>query len=1291
MTTTPAPYTSRPLPPRSIAIAGVLTTILGLVVLFGWHADVMALTRITAHLRPMVYNTALCFVACGMGLGLLALGWIRIPRVLGSVAFLIGSARLIEIACGRNLGLDTFFFQQPADPLGLTFMALPTSVNFLIVGITIWLASSADFRRHEMVFGVLGSVVFGIGAVTVFGNLAGYSAYISGHMTGMAMHTAAGFIVLGLALYRLAWPAGSKGARAPAWTPIVVGLAGIVVTVSFWQALAGRETQVAGELGRHRAAELANKLEDQMQERLRVIDRMRGRWEIDRPSKEQWESGARLNVRDFPGFQAFAWVDPTFHARWVSPYGGNEMVAGIDLGSQPEGMAAIAEARDSGELVVTRVVELPQGGKGFLLVAPLLPAEGFDGFLIGMVRVESFFSAVWREEIAAGSAISVFDGEREVFRRHPLRGRSSGSGPVNATAIAMGGAEWSVRVGEGTRGGSGRNRLPEVSLVAGILLSLLLAAALHFGLSSRRRAEEAEIARSSLKSVLDAATQVAIIECDTDGLVTLFNRGAERMLGYSAEEMLGRSPLGLIPASEVEAVARQMTEEGRSVEGFEVFVDRARQGEATGREWTYLRKDGSRLTALITVTPVHDREGRLSGFLGISDDLTERKAAGELLSERARLAAFAADVGAALTTANEIGGALQGCADAMVRHLGGSTASVWTTEAGEILELRGSAWAGPHPNPLEPQARVRFGDFRIGAVARDRRPVLADITSDASLPEDKDWASRAGMRTFAGYPMIVGEQLVGVIAMFSSSSLTRATLDAMASVADEIGLGIDRACATDALRAEEARTRSILDNMLNGLITIDGRGRIATINPAAERMFGFLAEELLGRSLAMLLPISDPATAEAFLRNANREALGRVTEWEARRKNGEIFPMELALFQFETPDGPRMAGSVRDISERREVDRLKREFVSTVSHELRTPLTSIRGSLGLLAGGALGELPGDALEMIGVAERNVVRLVTLINDILDLERLDTGVLEMHIAPVSVSSLFSRSVEAVRAFADQQGIPIDCRSRDEIVLGDGDRLVQVLVNLLSNALKFSPRGSRVTVTAEAVGDETVEFRVTDEGRGIPPDFREKIFERFRQVEGGDSREKGGTGLGLAICAAIVGQQGGSIGVDSEGGRGSSFWVRIPKAAAVPAAGPGIAPVLSSSDVLIVEDDPLLLAVLERQIRTLGRKVRSSRNGRQAMALARQARPGLLVLDVGLPDADGFEVVAELRRDPNLRDLPLLVYTERDLTAGQLKLLTLGPTRVLTKSRSTDAEFVALVRSFFEPSAVVAEVA
>lgn len=243
----------------------------------------------------------------------------------------------------------------------------------------------------------------------------------------------------------------------------------------------------------------------------------------------------------------------------------------------------------------------------------------------------------------------------------------------------------------------------------------------------------------------------------------------------------------------------------------------------------------------------------------------------------------------------------------------------------------------------------------------------------------------------------------------------------------------------------------------------------------------------------------------------------------------------------------RMVGTAQDITERHAVDRMKSEFISVVSHEIRTPLTSIRGALGLLAGGLLGPLPEQGQRMLDIAVENGARLGRLIDDILDIERIGSGTASMRMEPADVGSLMQQACHTVQAMADHAGVVISVSPAPAHVCVDHDRIVQTLTNLLSNAVKFSESEGTVRVWAEKSGDEVI-FGVQDEGRGIPSNQLESIFERFHQVDGSDARAHAGTGLGLAIARSIVNQHRGRIWVESELGKGSTFFF------ALPAAGP-----------------------------------------------------------------------------------------------------------------------------------------
>ncbi|MCU1487621.1 MAG: two-component hybrid sensor and regulator [Actinomycetia bacterium] len=350
------------------------------------------------------------------------------------------------------------------------------------------------------------------------------------------------------------------------------------------------------------------------------------------------------------------------------------------------------------------------------------------------------------------------------------------------------------------------------------------------------------------------------------------------------------------------------------------------------------------------------------------------------------------------------------------------------------------------------------------------------------------------------------------------------------------------------------------------------------------------------------------------------------------------------------------------------VDRLKSEFVSVVSHELRTPLTSIRGSLGLLSSGAMGELPSDASEMVAIATSNTDRLVRLINDILDLERIEGGHEALELRMVPVAELLDDAASAVRGAAQTAGVAIEVEAPDIAIEVDGDRMIQAVTNLLGNAVKFSEPGSTVVVDAVVRGHQ-IALQVRDQGRGIPPDMLEAVFERFQQVDASDAREKGGTGLGLAIVRTIVQRHGGRVEVTSTVGEGSCFSIVLPIMSQAPTeearADRGGAAV-----VVLVEDDPDLRLVVGALLGRHGIDVATAETAQEAIERCRTAVPDVLVLDVSLAEGDGYDVVQALRQDDRLRSLPTVVYTAAILSPAQRDRLRLGDTVFVAKGQRDD---------------------
>jgi PAS domain S-box-containing protein len=453
-----------------------------------------------------------------------------------------------------------------------------------------------------------------------------------------------------------------------------------------------------------------------------------------------------------------------------------------------------------------------------------------------------------------------------------------------------------------------------------------------------------------------------------------------------------------------------------------------------------------------------------------------------------------------------------------------------------------------------------------------------------------------------------------------------------------------------AYRDQASRLSAILDNVVDAIITINESGSIESWSNGAERLFGYKAEEVLRRNVRMLMPEPHASSHDNYIRRylqtGERRVIGMRRELEGRRKDGQIVPVDLGISELYIGRRRVFIGIVRDISERREVERLKSSFVSTVSHELRTPLTSISGSLGLLSGGVAGELPPKAARLIEIAKLNSERLVRLINDILDLEKAEAGRLEFRFETQQIKSVVQQAIDLNRAYAHGFGatIELDPNSDDAPVLVDRDRLVQVLTNLLSNAAKFSPRGGVIAVRTTIEG-ESICIAVHDQGPGIPAEFQSRIFQRFAQADSSDSRAKGGTGLGLSIAKAIVERLGGAIGFESAPGMGTTFRVSLPiryPHASVKPVNPGLA---AGSAVLVCEDDPDVAELLADILRKEGMRAETVGTARAARAAVEAVRFDVAIVDLHLPDADGLQFINELRARQGTRTLPVIVVTAK----------------------------------------------
>lgn len=352
-----------------------------------------------------------------------------------------------------------------------------------------------------------------------------------------------------------------------------------------------------------------------------------------------------------------------------------------------------------------------------------------------------------------------------------------------------------------------------------------------------------------------------------------------------------------------------------------------------------------------------------------------------------------------------------------------------------------------------------------------------------------------------------------------------------------------------ALQQSEAQLRRLYELSPIGIALTEFRtGEFLDVNEALLRPTGYLRDNLMALDFWQLLPADTENKQQKIIRDLNTEKRFGPYELAIRKYDGSTYPAVMQGVKIHDASGRSLIWTlIEDISGRKKVDRMKNEFIATVSHELRTPLTSITGSLGLLAGGSLGQLPEQVNRMISIAYRNSQQLKELVDDLLDIEKLISGKMTMNLAPESITPVIQESIEQLESYATEHRIPV-CFERpheDLIARIDGSRLKQALNNLLSNAIKFSPDQGEVQVRIRKANDY-IRILVTDHGPGIPENFRARIFEKFAQADSSDTRGKRGTGLGLAITREIMSQMGGRVSFESVEGEGATFWLDLPQA-------------------------------------------------------------------------------------------------------------------------------------------------
>jgi PAS domain S-box-containing protein len=642
-------------------------------------------------------------------------------------------------------------------------------------------------------------------------------------------------------------------------------------------------------------------------------------------------------------------------------------------------------------------------------------------------------------------------------------------------------------------------------------------------------------------------------------------------------------------------------------------------------------------------------------------------------SQQRRAAAHA--VGEVLASAQDLATAAPAVLRAIGENLEWQVAALWLADPRDGLLTCLAVWTeGGTSAPAFARATrdtvLPPGIGLPGRVWASGQPAwITDVVEDSNFPR-VSVARESGLHGAFGCPLRLGEEILGVIECFHRRVVPPDPdlLRTMSTVGHQVGQFIGRKREETALTEEQRRTSAILDAALDAVIGIDHRGIISDFNPAAVRTFGYAREAAVGRDLAeLLIPPSlreNRGGLTRYVVTGNKPFINQRVETVGYHADGHEFPVEIAIVRVSDEEPPRFTGFVRDLSAskqaerereqlllreaaaRREAEaanRAKDEFLATLSHELRTPLNAIVGWTRMLLDGTVD--PRSTRRALEVIDRNAHLQSQLVADILDVSRIITGGLRLDVRPLDLGTVIGAALDAIRPAADAKKVQLRSRlmASEAVIQGDPQRLQQVVWNLLANAVKFNRAGGTVTIELLGAGAGIL-IRVLDDGVGIDPAFLPFVFERFRQADGSVSRQHGGLGLGLAIVRHLVELHGGTVRAESAGrDKGATFVVELPKLDAADAAtlpdqttGPleqferPSPSVLVGYRLLVVDDEEDARELIAAILKDAGAAVQTASSVSDALQKLDVARPDALLADIGMPDADGYALIREVRR-------------------------------------------------------------
>ncbi|HEX5019393.1 MAG TPA: PAS domain S-box protein [Candidatus Binatia bacterium] len=727
------------------------------------------------------------------------------------------------------------------------------------------------------------------------------------------------------------------------------------------------------------------------------------------------------------------------------------------------------------------------------------------------------------------------------------------------------------------------------------------------------------------------SSQDAIYSFTLDAKIVSWNRAAETLFGWTKSEMLGQNWSSFVPPELADELDK--------------IIDMVRGGELVTRfETKRLRKDGSRFDVLLTFSPVVSQD-KIVAISAIARDITERKRAEEQREQQARLLDLSLD---AIIVWNSADGAIQYWNEGAEKLYGYTAGEVFGRSLTEVLK------------PIFPIAQSEI----------QRR-----------IQHQGEWDGR----------LVHIQKSGGRVAVLSRMQrILQPQGDVVLEVNRDITI-IEE--AEQAVAEAAAHLKAIVETAVDGIITIDERGEIESCNPAAEKIFGYSAADIVGKSVAVLMPNLEgsfkPRGVDDVRTNGARPQLGSGSETIGRRKDGSEFPVDFGISDTVIGDTLFYTALVRDATARKQAEqalveaknaadaanRAKSEFLANMSHEIRNPMTGIMGYADIL----LGRLTDTgAIECVRTIKDSGQYLLQIINDLLDLAKIEAQGLELEKEEIHLPTFLTDVYTLMEGAARAKGLPLSLKYDGVIpyeIESDPKRMRQILINLLGNAIKFTDRGGVELAVHFDVAQGELQFHVSDSGIGMTQEQQQNLFKPFTQGDSSMTKTYGGTGLGLAITKRLVEALEGHIGVDSIAGRGSTFHVSLPVRVLSGSAYRNIemapkVPALTSQlmrnvRVMIVEDQPDIRRLMEYFIVAAGGAVTSFNGGEAALELVKQ-RPediDIILMDIQMPRMDGYATTRQIRALGF--DKPIIAVTAGAMAADQANCLAAGCSDYISK--------------------------